>query len=229
MSEVNPHTDYAAERARMVEEQLRKRGIQDEAVLRAMAKVPRELFVPYEVRARAYADCALPLAHDQTISQPYMVARALALAAPAPSDTALEVGLGSGYQAAVLAQLCARVAGIELIPQLTEFASQTLRQLGYTNVITRTGDGSLGCPEFAPYDVILVAAAARRVPEALIAQLKLDGRLVIPVGKARQTLCVLKRTETGVIRQEFDHCVYVPLREAGEGTSAPRPPNSGHS
>jgi protein-L-isoaspartate(D-aspartate) O-methyltransferase len=210
-------TDDARERASMIQSQLRQRGVQAAAVLRAMQNVPREAFVPIEERAYAYADCALPLGHGQTISQPYMVARAAELADLKPNDRVLEVGLGSGYQAAVLAQLCEHVTGIEIVPELAERAEHTLGQLGIENVSVRLGDGSLGYAPDAPYDAIVVAAAAPRVPAQLIAQLKPGGRLVIPVGSAaRQTLSVITKTVEGSVTSRYDPCVYVPLRgEAG--------------
>jgi protein-L-isoaspartate(D-aspartate) O-methyltransferase len=198
----------------MVEEQLHARGIRDEAVLNAMRTVPRELFVPRDQRARAYDDGALPLPHGQTISQPYMVARAIELARLSPSDVVLEVGLGSGYQAAVMSRLCARVVGVEIIPELAARARRTLARLAYDNVEVRVADGSLGCEEFAPYDAIVVAAGALDVPSQLVQQLATGGRLVIPVGSPVQTLCVLTRTEGGIVTDTYDKCVYVPLRGA---------------
>lgn len=211
---LSTHKDPSARRAQMVEQQLVRRGIQDARVLAAMREVPREAFVPEEERARAFDDCALPLAHGQTISQPYMVARSIELAQLQPSDVVLEVGLGSGYQAAVMSRLCTRVIGVEIIPELAQTAEQTLRKVGYDNVLVRASDGSVGLPELAPYDCIMVAAGATTVPEQLVQQLKPGGRLIIPVGRPMQTLTVIKRTETGIEKQEFDQCVYVPLRGA---------------
>jgi protein-L-isoaspartate(D-aspartate) O-methyltransferase len=198
----------------MVEEQLMRRGIRDPDVLAAMREVPREAFVPEHERSKAWDDCALPLAHGQTISQPYMVARSVQLAQLKPSDTVLEVGLGSGYQAAVMSRLCARVIGVELIAPLAAAAEQTLRELGYDNVLVRVSDGSVGLPELAPYDCIVVAAGAHSVPEQLVQQLKIGGRLIIPVGASVQTLTAITRTAEGSVKQEFDQCMYVPLRGA---------------
>lgn len=206
--------DPSARRAQMVEQQLMRRGIEDPKVLAAMRHVPREAFVPEAERDNAWDDCALPLAHGQTISQPYMVARSIELAQLRPSDTVLEVGLGSGYQAAVMSRLCARVIGVEIIAALAHSAEQTLRMVGYDNVVVRISDGSVGLPEFAPYDCIMVAAGALKVPEQLVDQLKPDGRLIIPVGRPMQTLTVFTRAADSIVKQEFDQCMYVPLRGA---------------
>jgi protein-L-isoaspartate(D-aspartate) O-methyltransferase len=207
--------ELAAQRASMVEHQLRRRGLANDAVLAAMQAVPRESFVPEARRAQAYADNALPLGFGQTISQPYMVARAAELAQLSPSDCVLEVGLGSGYQAAVLSRLCAHLTGIEIVPELAAHAAQTLAALGFSNISVQTGDGSLGYAPGAPYDAIVVAAGAARVPEALVSQLRQGGRLVIPVGnEALQTLSVITRTQRGNVTREYDSCVYVPLRGA---------------
>lgn len=196
----------------MVDEQLVSRGITNPRVLQAMREVPREAFVNPGDRRRAYSDCALALAHGQTISQPYMVARAASLAELGPNDVALDVGLGSGYQAAVLSRLCARVIGIELLPELGYDAQRRLHELGFDNVEVHVGDGTRGVPECSPFDAILVAAAAPRVPPALVEQLRVGGRLVIPVGeRTMQVLTVITRTEHGTQKQLFDNCVYVPL------------------
>ena len=211
---VSTTKDPSEQRAHMVDHQLVRRGIEDPEVLAAMRAVPREAFVPEAERHQAWDDCALPLAHGQTISQPYMVARSVELARLRPSDTVLEVGLGSGYQAAVMSRLCARVIGVEIIAALAHGAEQTLRDVGYDNVIVRISDGSVGLPEFAPYDCIMVAAGASTVPEQLVEQLKPDGRLIIPVGQPMQTLTMITRTPEGVVKQEFDQCMYVPLRGA---------------
>jgi protein-L-isoaspartate(D-aspartate) O-methyltransferase len=209
------HKAAAVARSTMVEQQLQARDIAGAAVLDAMRTIPRERFVPAHERAHAYDDCALPIGHGQTISQPYMVARALELAHLTPESVVLEVGLGSGYQAAVMSLVCARVTGIEIVPELAKRAETVLTELGITNVSVHTGDGSLGYRPDAPYDAILVAAGAPRVPDLLVEQLTLGGRLVIPVGdEARQTLSVVTRTERGPITEEFDRCVYVPLRGA---------------
>jgi protein-L-isoaspartate(D-aspartate) O-methyltransferase len=200
----------------MIDDQLVRRGVVDPRILDAMREVPREAFVKPSDRGRAYADCALALGHGQTISQPYMVARAIELAELRPHDVALDVGLGSGYQAAVLSRLCARVIGIELLPELADEARERLAELGFDNVSVYCGDGSLGLPEHAPYDAILVAAASPNIPTPLVEQLCVGGRLVIPVGPARvQTLTVVTRSESGITTEEHDRCVYVPLLGAG--------------
>jgi protein-L-isoaspartate(D-aspartate) O-methyltransferase len=203
---------------RMVEDQLVRRDIEDTRVLAAMLEVPRDAFVPEPERAKAWDDTALPLEHGQTISQPYMVARSLEVANLQASDSVLEVGLGSGYQAAVMSRLCARVVSVDIIGALVESAEQTLKSLAYDNVLARTADGSVGYPEYAPYDAIIVAAGAQTVPEQLIEQLKPGGRLIIPVGQSVQTLTVITRddqaSEHGTSKREYDRCMYVPLRGA---------------
>jgi len=164
----------------MVERQLRARDIEDERVLKAMGRVPRELFVPEGERRRAYSDAALPIGHDQTISQPYMVARIVEALSLQPGERVLDVGTGSGYQAAVLAELGAEVVTIERIPELAEQARASLVAAGY-DVEVRVGDGTLGVPELAPFDAIAVAAAADELPPALLEQLAPGGRMVIPL------------------------------------------------
>ena len=190
---------------------LARRGIRDERVLAAIAAVPRELFVPEDVRRHAYADRALPIGHDQTISQPYMVA-AMLEALELEGGRALEVGTGSGYQAAVLAELADEVVTIERVPELAERARATLEEAGYGRVEVRVGDGTLGVPERAPYDGIVVAAAAPAVPEALYEQLADGGHLVVPVGTVRdQWLEVVERGATGPERRRTIPCRFVPL------------------
>jgi protein-L-isoaspartate(D-aspartate) O-methyltransferase len=181
----------------MVEEQLKARDIKDPRVLRAMSDVPRHLFVPEGRRADAYGDWPLPIGHGQTISQPYIVAFMTQAIEVGSDHRVLEIGTGSGYQAAVLARLAQGVYTIEIIPQLAEQARKTLASLGYDNVHVRTGNGYLGWPEHAPYDRIMVTAAPDEVPPALLAQLKVGGLMAIPVGTANQELRILRRTERG--------------------------------
>ncbi len=199
-------------REAMVEHQLRARGISDERVLAAMASVPRHLFVPPELRARAYDDCALPIGEGQTISQPYMVALMLQALGLTPDSVALEVGAGSGYQAALLGRLCRKVYAMEIVPTLAEGARQVLRRLGIDNVEVITGDGSLGLPDHAPYDAIIVAAAAPDVPPPLKEQLADGGRLVAPVGgRYGQQLVICERQGGELVVRHGINCVFVPL------------------
>jgi protein-L-isoaspartate(D-aspartate) O-methyltransferase len=201
-----------AERQAMVLRQLRGRDIEDERVLEAMARVPRELFVPERDRDRAFADAALPIGHGQTISQPYMVARITEALALRPGDVVLDVGTGSGYQAAVLAELGADVVTIERIPELAAQARESLAAAGYERVDVRVGDGTLGVPQRAPYDAIAVAAAAPGFPETLYDQLRPRGRLVVPVGGQRaQRLEVIVRSPEGPAVVHSVPCRFVPL------------------
>ena len=204
---------HASARRRMVEHHLRGRGIRDECVLAAMAAVPRELFVDPAFAARAYGDHALPTAEGQTISQPYIVARMLELARLEPRHRVLEIGTGTGYQTTLLARLCDRVFSIERVPSLLRTAQKRLDALGARGVALRHGDGSLGWQEFAPYDRVLVAAAAPRVPDALRHQLGERGVLVIPVGDATtQHLEVWERENGERWRHvRYGECRFVPL------------------
>jgi protein-L-isoaspartate(D-aspartate) O-methyltransferase len=204
--------DFAATRARMVDEQLRRRGITDTRVLAAMGEVPREAFVPTSERNRAYCDGALPLSHGQTISQPLMVAMSVEALRLHGNETVLEVGAGSGYQAAVLSKLAKKVYAVEIIPELVEGARDVLDELGIDNVELICGDGRLGWAEGAPYDAIVVAAAADEVPPALVEQLKEGGRLVIPVGESWGQALQASRKRDGKLRsEELCRCVFVPL------------------
>jgi protein-L-isoaspartate(D-aspartate) O-methyltransferase len=183
----------------MVEEQIRARDIRDERVLEAMRTVPRHLFVPESERARAYRDMPLPIGYGQTISQPYIVAFMTAALDLQPEHRVLEIGTGSGYQAAVLAALAGEVYSIEIVPELADSARRVLAQLGIRNVQVRTGNGYLGWPEHAPFDRVIVTAAPDDVPAALVAQLRVGGVMAIPVGPAHdQELRILRRTDEGL-------------------------------
>jgi protein-L-isoaspartate(D-aspartate) O-methyltransferase len=175
-------SEFAAERQKMVEEQLKPRGIRDERVLAAMTKVPREEFVAENVRAQSYADSALPIGHDQTISQPYIVAFMTEQLRPKPTDRVLEVGTGSGYQAAILAELVQDVYTIEIVEPLAKEASARLARLGYANAHVKAGDGYQGWTEVAPFDAIVVTCAPDKIPAPLTQQLKDGGRMLVPVG-----------------------------------------------
>jgi protein-L-isoaspartate(D-aspartate) O-methyltransferase len=188
---------FEAERRRMVDEQLRARDIQDARVLDVMRQVPRHLFVPESLRARAYEDTPLPIGFDQTISQPYIVAYMTQALEVQPHHRVLEIGTGSGYQAAVLSRLAAQVYTIEIVEPLAARARAALAALGYRNLEVRTGNGYLGWPEQAPFDRIMVTAAPDEVPPVLVQQLAVGGVMAIPVGEARQELRVLRRTATG--------------------------------
>jgi protein-L-isoaspartate(D-aspartate) O-methyltransferase len=203
----------AEQRRAMVAEQLRGRGIRDERVLAAMERVPRELFVPEEGRHLAYTDAALPIGAGQTISQPFMVALICEQLALCGDERVLDVGTGSGYQAAVLAELAAEVHSIERVPELAESAGAALAAAGYAaRVQVRVGDGTLGLPEHAPYGAIAVAAAAPVMPEALYEQLEERGRLVVPVGsRGGQRLEVIVRTPEGPAVLKSVPCRFVPL------------------
>jgi protein-L-isoaspartate(D-aspartate) O-methyltransferase len=203
---------FRGARLRMVEDQLRARDIVDERVLEAMERVPRELFVPEGERHRAYADAALPIGHGQTISQPYMVARICEALSLSGGERALDVGTGSGYQAAVLAELGAEVHTIERIPELAEQARKNLAAAGYDQVQVQVGDGSLGLPEEAPFAAIAVAAAAPGLPRRLYDQLEPRGRLVVPVGgRWGQRLEVIVRSPEGPAIVRSVPCRFVPL------------------
>lgn len=191
---------------------LRKRGIQDLGVLKAMAEIPRHLFVPDALAAKAYGDHALPIGDMQTISQPYMVARMTELAEVDKDSTVLEIGAGSGYQTAVLSAVAGRVFAIERISDLARSAQRNIRQLGCYNATVKWFDGTIGWSDHAPYDAILVAAGSPDVPEPLVAQLAIGGRLVIPVGDAdQQTLVRVIKTEHGAVRENHGACAFVKL------------------
>jgi protein-L-isoaspartate(D-aspartate) O-methyltransferase len=213
--------DFAEQRAWMVERHLRRRGISDERVLEAMGKVPREHFVPEGVRRSAYNDSALPIGHDQTISQPWVVAAICQSMRLDGDEKVLEIGTGSGYSAAVLSQLADRVISIERVPELGEWASERLSELGIQNVEVIVGDGSRGHPDGAPYDAIAVHAATPEAPHSLLSQLASDGRLVVPIATGSADLLTAFIRENGDLHQEtIGPCRFVPLIGA-EGFQPP--------
>jgi protein-L-isoaspartate(D-aspartate) O-methyltransferase len=205
-------TDFESGRNAMIEWQLRRRGIRDERVLRAMQEVPRHEFVPLPFQQAAYEDRPIAIGEAQTISQPYMVAAMTEAAHLNPGDKVLEIGTGSGYQAAILAHLGAQVISMERIRSLADSAQQRLTELGYNNVRVIPDDGSTGYPERAPYAAIMVTAAAPAVPQVLISQLAEGGRLVIPVGTLQlQTLQVISKHADRLSVRDLDPCQFVPL------------------
>jgi protein-L-isoaspartate(D-aspartate) O-methyltransferase len=209
----NGSQPFATERFSMVESQLRGRGISDERLLAAMSKVPRHEFVSQQNWNEAYADHPIPIAEKQTTSQPYMIAAMIQAAEIKPEDCVLEIGAGSGYQTALLAELASQVFAVERYPSLTETAQRTLERLGYRNAKIITGDGSLGLPEAAPFDAIIVSAAAPRLPPALVEQLAVAGRLIVPVGESEQQVVQLlqKNADGSTSIRTLEGCRFVPL------------------
>lgn len=205
--------DYVRLRERMVDEQIVARGVTDPLVIRAMKKVPRHLFVPEDRRSRAYGDHPLSIGQGQTISQPYIVAFMTEALQLKPDDTVLEIGAGSGYQAAVLSELVREVYTIEVIPELGIQAQKTLRKLGYDNVNVKIGDGYKGWPEKAPFDAVIVTCAPEQIPEPLVQQLKEGGRMIIPVGKAGsvQQLIRAVKKEGSLVTHEVLLVRFVPM------------------
>ena len=206
------------QRDRMVAEQIESRGVRNPDVLRVVRATPRHLFVPADVRSMAYEDHPLSIGHAATISQPYIVAVMTELLAPEKKHRVLEIGTGSGYQAAILAQLAAEVYTMEIVPELAQSAAATLRELGYANVTVRQGDGYKGWPEKAPFDRIILTAAPPEIPAALIAQLSRAGRLVAPVGaRWNQELIVIDKNADGTIRRRSaGGVIFVPMKPAGK-------------
>jgi protein-L-isoaspartate(D-aspartate) O-methyltransferase len=203
---------YRDARQIMVETQLKRRGIADPRVLAAMSKIPRHRFVPLHLREQAYGDYPLPIGEDQTISQPYIVALMTEALELQGGEKVLELGAGSGYQAAILAELTAQVFTIERIPSLAQAADLVLSSLGYTNVQVRVADGTLGWSEEAPFDAILVTAGSPQIPPPLVEQLAMGGRLVIPVGDSyTQTLTRVRRTPEGLKHEYLGGCRFVKL------------------
>ncbi len=211
-----------AERERMVEQQLQARDITDPAVLEAMSAVPRHEFMPEGQRPLAYTDQPLPIGHGQTISQPYIVALMTQTLNLEPGEKVLEIGTGSGYQAAVLAEITDRVYTIEILEPLARQARGTLERLGYDNVEVKTGDGYRGWPEHAPFDAIVVTAAPDHIPQPLEDQLAVGGRMVIPVGSYYQELMLLRKGEDGNLTREGVIPVrFVPMTGEAEGRTPP--------
>jgi protein-L-isoaspartate(D-aspartate) O-methyltransferase len=208
----NPiQADFQSMKKKMVETQIRARGIKDEAVLNAMLKVDRHKFVPEDIDHLAYADRPLPIGEGQTISQPYIVALMTELLELKREDRVLEVGTGSGYQAAILAELADHVYTIEIVESLARSAERNLRELGYTNIDVKTGDGYVGWEEFAPFDAIIVTCATSHIPQPLLDQLKEGGRLVIPVGDYYQELKKITRVKGQIKTEDIIPVVFVPM------------------
>lgn len=196
----------------MIEEQIIARGIKDKRVIQAMRKVPRHVFIPETNRSRAYDDSPVPIGQGQTISQPYIVACMTELLHLSPDDTVLEIGTGSGYQAAILAEIAKEVYTIEIIPELGKRAENALQELHYENIKVKIGDGYHGWPEYAPFDAIIVTAAPEYIPEPLIDQLKMDGRLVVPVGVyPYQELKQIVKTPEGIEEHDITSVLFVPM------------------
>lgn len=205
---------FEAARNRMVRTQIQARGISNTSVLDAMRKVPRHLFIPEEYRDEAYNDYPLPIGYGQTISQPFIVAYMTDVVRPGKKMKALEIGTGSGYQAAVLAEIVDTVYTIEIVPELAVEADQKLKKLGYDNIICKYGDGYRGWPEHAPFDIIIITAAAEEIPKPLIDQLAGNGRLVIPVGKpaAVQELILITKKNGNPVEKRLTYVRFVPFK-----------------
>lgn len=201
----------ARQRELMVEDQIEARGIKDKDLIQAMTRVPRHKFVPEEEQNRAYRDEPLSIGEGQTISQPYIVAFMSEHLEVEPDDRVLEIGTGSGYQAAVLAEIVDSVYTIEIIPELARRASDVLQSLGYDNVVVKQGDGYHGWPDKAPFDAIIVTAAPPRIPQTLLEQLKIGGKMVLPVGEFVQELVVVDKSESGVNMQSVLPVRFVPM------------------
>jgi protein-L-isoaspartate(D-aspartate) O-methyltransferase len=208
--------EYKAGREQMVREQIEARGIRDARLLAALRKVPRHLFVPPEEQDEAYNDYPLAIGHAQSISQPYVVAYMTEALELKPRDRVLEIGTGSGYQAAILAELVAEVYSIEIVEPLAKQAEARLRRLGYSNVQVRAGDGYRGWPEAAPFDAIIVTAAPGHVPQPLVDQLREGGRMVLPLGQWDQELVRLRRTREGIRREYLLPVRFVPMTGEAE-------------
>jgi protein-L-isoaspartate(D-aspartate) O-methyltransferase len=205
---------YEAARERMVTQQIVSRGVKDAATLKAMRMVPRHIFVPKEYENEAYDDNPLPIGYGQTISQPYIVAYMTEIAGPDPSKKALEIGTGSGYQAAILGEVVKKVYSIEIVPELARESAERLKKLGYTNITVKYGDGYKGWKEYSPFDIIIVTAAAEEIPKPLIDQLAENGRLVIPVGPPAtvQELILLEKKNGKIEKSRLTFVRFVPFK-----------------
>jgi protein-L-isoaspartate(D-aspartate) O-methyltransferase len=210
----NQKDRFQEARERMVTVQIVDRGVKDKAVLEALRKVPRHLFVPEEYINEAYDDNPLPIGYGQTISQPYIVAFMTEVAKPDPSKTVLEIGTGSGYQAAILAELVKKVYSVEIVPELALESAERLKKLGYNNIVVKYGDGYKGWKEFSPFDIVIVTAAAEQVPEPLIEQLAENGRLLIPIGapNAVQELILLEKKKGRIEKSRLTFVRFVPFK-----------------
>jgi protein-L-isoaspartate(D-aspartate) O-methyltransferase len=215
-SDAPSEQSFADARERMVEEQIAGRGVRDPRVLAAMREVPRHEFVPVDQRSHAYEDRPLPIGHGQTISQPYIVAVMTELLELEGEEKVLEIGTGSGYQAALLGRLAREVYTIEIVPELARRAGADLARLGFANVHARQGDGYRGWPEHAPFDAIIVTAAPEQVPKPLVEQLAVGGRMVLPVGDVFQDLVLVTRDERGVRQERLLGVRFVPMTGEAE-------------
>lgn len=212
--------DFEAQRRQMVETQITRRGIRDERVINAMLKIDRRLFVPEKVQSQAYTDQPLPIAAGQTISQPYIVALMTETLQLDPADRVLEIGTGSGYQAAVLAEIVREVYSIEIVKSLAEQSMALLDRQGYKNITIKHGNGYLGWSEHAPFDAIIVTAAPEKIPQALIEQLKVGGRMALPVGSTNQELILVTKTNGGITQKFITPVRFVPMVQ--EPVSSPQ-------
>jgi protein-L-isoaspartate(D-aspartate) O-methyltransferase len=210
-AQTSGQTNFQAMRERMIDTQILPRDVQNAAVVRAMRRVPREFFVPEDVRPFAYDDRPLPIGRGQTISQPYIVGYMTQALQLEPTHTVLEIGTGSGYQAAVLAEIVPHVYSIEIVPDLAESARRALAQAGYSNVEVRTGNGYLGWSERAPFDRIIVTAAPPEIPRALVDQLAVGGVMVVPVGTAYQEIVIITKSADGVTEKRTIEVRFVPM------------------
>ena len=212
--DLNQKDRFREAREAMVRVQIMDRGVKDEAILKAMRKVPRHLFVPEEYVNEAYYDSPLPIGYNQTISQPYIVAYMTEVAKPDLSKTALEIGTGSGYHAAILAETVKKVYSIEIVPELARESAERLKNLGYNNVVIKYGDGYQGWKEFSPFDIVIVTAAAEQIPGPLIEQLAENGRLVIPIGEpsAVQELILLVKKNGKIEKSRLTFVRFVPFK-----------------